>query len=91
MLLMITCRQMVGQLTSISISGGQVGRFFKLNDRANAQSQIKLFVIIVPGLRATRWFSGRTTAVLVWVLFNPENRLNMLSVKALMVSLEMNA
>ena len=88
---MITCRQMVGQLTSISISGGQVGRFFKLNDRANAQSQIKLFVTMVLSLRAKRFSCGKNTALLGQVLSNPENRLKMPSWKALMVSLEMNA
>ncbi len=46
---------------------------------------------MVPSLRVKRCSSGRTTAVLGWILSNPENRLKMPSWKALMVNLEMNA
>ena len=66
MLLMIAYREMVGQLTSISISGGQVSRFLNLMIEQRGKPDPLLSSGLLDG------GAYGATALLGWVLSNPK-------------------
>ncbi len=87
---MITYRQMVDQLTSISISGGQVARFLNyMTEQRGKPDQI----ICDNGIEFTSkaMFFWQSHSAVRLGFIQPQNRLKMPWWKPLMVSLEMNA